>query len=41
MRTPERQKEINEIEFLSGYGPIETKAVFFYQQALLDELTTW
>ena len=28
------------IEFLSGYGPIETRAVFFYQQALLDELTT-
>ena len=40
MRTPERQRK-NEIEFLSGYGPTEIKAVFFYQQALLDELTAW
>ena len=28
------------IEFLSGYDIIETRAVFFYQQAFLDELTT-
>ena len=41
MRTPERQKKINEIEFLSGCGPTEIKAVFFYQLAFLDELTAW
>ena len=37
MRTPARDKKSIKIEFLTGYGLIETRAVFFYQQALFDE----
>ena len=37
MRTPARDKKSIKIEFLTGCGPIETRAVLFYQQALFDE----
>ena len=37
MRTPATDKKAIKIEFLTGYGPTESMAVFFYQQALFDE----
>ena len=37
VRTPARDKKSIKVEFLTGYGPIETRAVFFYQQALFGE----